>query len=319
MTRVKVAVIGGGITGQLVQLQIPEAELYDWKPAPRDIQPMTRNFGGNYLWEPIPGVPCRSFPVITHIDGMPATFDAILRYKAKIGKGYERNTVNNWPAQFQPTMLGYDFLSLPEPRVQYDHRIVQMEPSNHVIAFANGTQIQYEYLASTIPLYSLLAMVGMRSEANDLAYRPIYVRVMKNPPDLRYGASVYYVNYLSDPMMPAYRFTDRNGERHYEALTQLSDQTTRRIMPGKIYDNPFVSDYLHSMEAFDIYTFGRFGSWASDELVHETWNRIGEWKDAIVDRQEMTHVPPADLGRPSEIQSATEGAPDDVRGPDGSD
>src|SRR5215211_6114100 len=157
MTKVKVAVIGGGITGQLIQLQIPEAEIFDWQHQPRHTQPMTRNFGGNYLWEPIPGLPCRSFQVITHIDGEPATQERILRYKKKIGKQYEITGINNWIKQFEPYMQGWDFLSLPTPRVHYDHRIVGLDERHHRLAFANGVLIEYDYLLSTIPLYSLLA------------------------------------------------------------------------------------------------------------------------------------------------------------------
>lgn len=284
--QVHIAVIGGGITGQLIQLQIPEAVIYDWQPRPRTMYPLTRNFGGNYLWKPIPGLPCRKFPVVTHIDGAPATPATILAYKHKIGKEGEESVINNWKTQFQPHMTGYDFLQLPEPRVEYDHRIVSIDYFLNTILFASGLLVSYDYLLSTIPLYSLLSMVGttaLREVGNSLRFKPIYVRVVKSPPDRRYSEDTFYVNYLSEPDVAAYRFTDRNAERHYESIIPMQGHETRCIKPGKIYDNPDVYGVLDHLERRNIFTFGRYGSWASDELVHETWEKIEEWRLGVHD------------------------------------
>lgn len=281
--RPRIVVIGGGITGQLFQLQVPEAEIYDWKSAVRTIRPLTRNFGGNYLWKPIPGVECRSFPVVTHIDGHPATEDSIRAYKKKIGKAYEEEMPNNWAQQFQTEMTGWDFIQLPEPRVNFDHRIVEIDIVHQTVRFVGRPAVSYDVLISTIPLYAFLNQIGWTT-TGPLKYSPIYVRVITNVPDRRFGKEVFYVNYLSDPSIMIYRTSDRDDERHYESLQPLTGHFTTKIVPGKIHPHNEVKQILRNLTKNNIYTFGRYGSWQPDELVHETWDRITEWREQHVGR-----------------------------------
>lgn len=283
MDKVKIAVIGGGITGRLVQFLIPEATIYDWTQ-PRGIVPLTRNYGANYLWRPLAGIPCREFQVITHIDGKPPTFSAAMEYKKKIGK---TGDLDNWARQFQREMTGYDFTSLPESRIQYDHRIVSIDRREHRLNFAKQTPVEYEMLISTIPLYSLLSLLGMDEPHGKLQFKPIFFKVTARPPDAPFPVDVLYVNYLTNAEIRPYRYCDRFGERHFESIVPFDGPSTKRIAPGKIYPNPYKQETLSILEGFDIYTFGRYGSWEPDELVHETFDRIAEWKAAWEDIQEV--------------------------------
>ena len=279
MCNLKIAVIGGGITGQLVQLQIPTAQVFDWKPQPQGPKGLIRNYGANYLWRPLPGIDCRSFTVETRIDGQLPTWDAVVAYKAKIGK---IGDVDGWELQFQPTMTGYEFMALPPTTIQYDRRVESIDRLDHVIRFANGDTVDYDFLVSTIPLYSLLSLVGVPEPPGKLQFKPIFFKVMSRPPDAPFPPEVMHVNYLSNRDIAPYRYCDRDGERHYESIVPYDGMvSTKRFAPGKIYSHPEVPDILEYLAGFGIQTFGRFGSWNPNELVHETYERIAEWRDNL--------------------------------------
>lgn len=284
MNTVKVAVIGGGITGRLVQFVVPSAVIYDWKPFPTGKPTLTRQWGTNYLWRPLDGIPCKEFRVVTRINGLTPTLDLVRAYKQKIHK---QDDLDNWELQFQPEQTGFEFLELPPSHIQYDHRIVSIDRLSHTIHFAKQGTVQYDVLISSIPLYSLLSLLGMPEPSGRLRFKPIFYRVMRRPPDAPFPSSVMYVNYLTDPTIAPYRFCDREGERHYESIVPFDGPSSKRIIPGKIYAHPSVPDVLDQLEEFDIFTFGRFGSWAPDELVHETYDRIREWAAVYDDIQEV--------------------------------
>lgn len=287
-------VLGGGITGQMVQWAVPQAIIYDWKAEPTHMKaptPLVRAFGANFLWEPINNLPCRQFQVINRIDGQVPTPEAILEYKKKVG----RPNPYAWEEQrqFAPEMTGYDLLSMPLSSVRYNHRVLEINRLTKTITFApsaatpGGTTLNYDVLISTIPLYSLLSMVGVPEPQGRLQFKPIYFRVSNIPPDSPIGmdarTDVWYVNYLTDPNVRPYRYTDRDGERHYESLEPYSTATsTRRYTPGKIYAHAESDAILEYLAGYGIYTFGRFASWRPKELVHETWKRILEWRDKIL-------------------------------------
>ncbi len=285
MKEVNIAVIGGGITGQLIKHAMPSATVYDWKAPPTgDQRKLTRSFGANYLWERIGGIPCREFKVITHIDGRPATLDGIIDYKRKIGKNYEVPEYNGGLSpQFTPETWGLEFTDFPKVDINYGYRITQIDRLDHTIHFADKPAIRYQSLMSTIPLYSLLSLLGMPEPTGRLKYDPIYLKVMSPTPDARYdtrSGEVMYVNYLSDSDIVPYRYCDREGERHYESIVPYRGVTqSRRLIPGKIHPHPGAREMRELLEGFDIYTFGRYGKWAPDELVHQTWRDIIGWSD----------------------------------------
>lgn len=276
MRHVHIAVLGGGITGQLVQFHVPEAEVYDWQTAmARRRRPLTRQWGANYLWKPLDGIECRSFPVVTTVDGSPPTLHAVSRYKDKIGKSGD---VVGWERQFQHEMTGYDFVRLPDARITWEHRAVSIDRTEHVIEFADQESVRYDTLVSTVPLYALLSLLGMPEPTGRLKMKPIFFKVTARPPDAPYPLETMYVNYISDPAIPPYRFSDRMGERHYESIVPFEGPSSRRYAPGKIFPHPQVPEFLDVLRGYGIHTFGRYGSWNPDELIHETWDRIVEWK-----------------------------------------
>lgn len=284
MEDVTIAVIGGGITGRLFKFLIPQATVYDWMPQPRTMRPLTRNYGANYLWQPLPGIPCRSFEVITRVDGQLPNSTSVSRYKEKIGK---TGDVDGWERQFQPFMTGYDFIELPDVAVLYDHRITEIDPIAHTLTFAKQPPVRYDTLVSTIPLYALLSLAGWPEPVGKLYFKPIYFKIIPRPPDAPFSEETMYVNYISDPNIGPYRFCDRGRERHYESIVPYDGPSTKRIAPGKIYPNRHVGETLALLEAHDIHTFGRYGSWAPDELVHETFLNIEEWKATWDECQEV--------------------------------
>jgi hypothetical protein len=278
---VNVIVIGGGITGRLVQFVVPEARVLDWgRPIPSQL---TRNWGTNYLWEPLEGLSCRRFAVVTEVDGQTPDADNIARYKAKIGK---RVDGGDWSRQFQHRMDGYELDALPEAVIEYETRIVEINVTDQRVVTSKGEVVTYDQLVSTIPLYSLLELLHpteVGTELSRLAEHPfrssaIYVRVQPRPLDAPYPPDTLYVNYLSRSDVEPYRFCDRGQTRHYEGLTSMG-LPTKKLVPGKLLPpyphTSLVLDVLRS--CYNIYCFGRYARWAPDELVHETYRDIRQW------------------------------------------
>lgn len=279
MRKIKIAVLGGGITGQLVNMQMPDAHVYDWKAQPNGPKPMIRNYGANYLWEPLPGIPCREFTVQTRIDGQLPTTESILRYKIKVGKGSEDA---DWPRQFTPEMQGFEYAQLPPVTVHYGCRATSIDRLHQIVTLADKGELHYDMLVSTIPLYSLLSLLGMPEPRGKLQFKPIFFKLASRPPDAPFPPDVMHINYISDPAIGPYRYTDRDGERHFESIVPYTaGMASKKVAPGKIYAHAGVPEVLEYLAGFNIQTFGRYGSWAPDELVHETWARIAEWKDNI--------------------------------------
>lgn len=266
----RIIIIGGGFNGQLLHTLFPDARVFDWRPAPPDINAQPRQFGPQYLWEPLPGLEsaCESFPVVTHVDGRMATDDSVLAYKRKVGKEQD---AGDWRTQFQASMTGWS-VRLPASRVEYGRRIVSIDRVSRKLSMAGGDEVPYDLLVSTIPLYALLSLAGIPRPDGDLQFKPIYVA--SEPWSPVHGM---YVNYISDPETPIYRVTYRDAARHRESLV-ATDTVAIKITPGKIYNHGLVPTLLSMLKAYGIFTFGRFASWHPDELAHETFRQAHKWK-----------------------------------------
>jgi hypothetical protein len=280
----RIVVLGGGITGKLVHHRMPDAHVFETSGPPQSTRHLTRSFGTNYLWEPIPGLKCFDFPVVTHVDGLPPTTESVVRYKTKVDKAYEVEQLHLVSAliqeQFKSEQTGYDFAELPDTPIAYNARAVEINRLARRVVFSNGRVIPYDYLISTIPLYALAELITPRlTEFDDLGgrtafkYDPILVRIVQRPPDAPYPDSTLYVNYLSDPNVVAYRYCDRYGERHYESIKPMTLMPNRKLVPGKIHPLA-VGPLLYRMSRYGIETVGRYASWEPNELVHLTWRRI---------------------------------------------
>lgn len=261
----RVIIVGGGFNGQLLHTLFPRARVFDWRPAPPDLNAQPRLFGPQYLWEPLPGLEasCVSFPVVTHVDGAMATDNTVLAYKRKVGKEQDDG---DWRTQFQASMTGWN-VTLPPSRVEYDRRIVTIDRVSRKLVMAGGEDVPYDVLISTIPLYALLSLAGIPRPTDGLQFKPIYVS--SEPWSPIHGM---YVNYISDPDTPIYRVTMRDAAKHRESL-HSTPEVTIKITPGKIYNHPSVPALRQLLAAYGIYPFGRFASWSPDELAHETFRQ----------------------------------------------
>jgi len=272
-----IVVIGGGITGQLTQFCVPHARILDWSKPPSRRRSFTRMYGANYLWEPLEGIECQKFTVITHVDGDKATHESIRRYKEKIGKTFDQA---HWDSQFQAVMNGYDIVSFPETNVSYECRVKEIFIKDKRLLLASGEDISYDTLISTIPLYALMDMCHI-SHKKPFQYRPIYIRIEDRPLEAPYPVETWYVNYLSDPDIPPYRYTDRNGKRHYEGLTSMGKIPTRKVVPGKIFPNSISELIREELTKENIICFGRFAKWDPEELLHTSYSEIRAWAKSL--------------------------------------
>jgi hypothetical protein len=263
----------------MVQHLVPSAQILDWGPTPTS-PPKPRFYGANYLWAPIPGLPCSGFTVTTTIDGEPATPAAIRAYKARIGKEHEVLSDDDLErlrvTQFPLTMRGYDLDQYPVAFVRYNCHVDHIDLERRRLTLKSGAEpIDYDYLASTIPLPNLLAMADTRVHGL-FRSQPVRVRVLP----YRWASGNMFVDYITDTTVPQYRRTLRFNECHDETLEHKfpgNDGEFHRLLPGKIWDCPRTPEFLGMLEEHGVYTFGRYGSWNSDELVHETLKRIAGW------------------------------------------
>lgn len=276
----RIVVIGAGINGRMVQHLIPSAQILDWGPTPADV-PRPRFFGANYLWAPIPGLPCKQMAVITTIDDEAATPSAIRAYKARIGKEHEVVTEADVLAvarmQFPYHSVGYELQQFPVAFIRYNCHVARVDLEHHYLLTRTGERIDYDYLVPTIPLPAMLAMADIRVHGL-FRNQPVRVRVLRSGLLVHDGA--LYVDYVTDTTVPEYRRTTRYGERHDETLEHKfpgDEGEFHRLVPGKIWDCPRSPEFLDQLAEHHVFPFGRYGSWDSDELVHMTLRRVATW------------------------------------------
>lgn len=262
-------ILGGGYIGQLLKTAIPTARVFDWRPEAPTEPP--RSLGPQYLWRPLPGIEQHeAFNVRTTVDGRPATERSILAYKEKVGKQLD---AADWRAQFKHFMPGYHAV-LPIVEVEYGKRVEKIRLFEHELVMADGSVQPYDTLLSAIPLSALLPMSDYQIEDFTLVSKPIYVTIETTSHFVRsLKRGWMWVDYDGDPKSPIYRRTYMpSGQIHSESLHPTSG--ARRIVPGKIFANDKVPFVLDGLKVFDVFTFGRFASWAPEELAHETYDRI---------------------------------------------
>lgn len=269
----KVVVIGGGVSGRIVQYFFRDATLLEAETEKDRMKSQMSEFGANYLWQSLPGFKCRGIKVVTKVDGEIPNPSSIKRYKNKIGKGYENR--EDYREQFKTVVDGYEIVEHPSCTISYGQRVTKVNPKNKVV-YTDTNAYGYDKLFSTIPLPELVKLSGFQFRypmETVFKFKPIYIRIN------RYMGSslmdgVYYVNYVSDPTVPEYRICIRNGQKHVESLSPFEEGTSIRLAPGKIYDNLYVPEILNDFRCLDIHPVGRFGKWTSDELIHTTYEEV---------------------------------------------
>lgn len=289
-----VIVLGGGMVGMLAKFVFPHATVLDWRRLPPRMRMNgAKQFGAQYLWEPLPGIPCRSFTVSTTIDGEPATLRAAVNYKEKIGK--PKDIAAGWERQFASPTTGYSILSIPgadQWEFQWQSTIDHIEYDRRMVQTRGGQVYQYDLLISTIPLPSLLEMLRPR-RWRDLIWQSqtVSVRETALPPDAPVIPEDFVrVNYISNQNTPVYRTTDRDGMRHFEWLAyhKLAGGRdmgipTKRIKPGKIWPNPYSGEIRDTLARAGIHCAGRFGQWEPDQLLHQTFQHLRHIREVEYD------------------------------------
>jgi hypothetical protein len=278
----RIIIVGGGFLGRLIHSVLPSARVFDWRKEAPTVS--SRMLGPQYLWEPLQGFSPdehEEFNVTTLVDGRTATDERVARYKARVGKELDGG---DWRAQFSRRMRGYS-VTLPPDRVEYDQKIKCIDGHTRTLLMAGGRQEHYDYLLSTIPLYAFLRLMrhgAYDAMANTLRYRPIFFHTSELPWWKAQHPSMWNngmrVNYISNPKVPWYRETWREGKCFRESLDRNAFGVEGfGVVPGKIYPNEHTETSIASLEIFDIFMFGRFARWRTDELAHESYRAVRTW------------------------------------------
>lgn len=297
-----ILILGAGISGRMAWLEL-KRQGYDGSilvceknkpPRSRESRRgFTREYGTNYLWEPVPVFSTRAFRVVTHVDSKVATEAAVRRYKHKIGKAQEGP--GDWGLQFEPETVGYEIEEYPTIdglHLMYEAEVVSLDLAQRRVELTvdedqSTMAFNYDFLVSTLPMpvfHRSCPEVARQWPRGMFRYDPIFVHVATRPPDAPYPPEVLYVNYNSDPTVPVYRYCDRFGSRHYEALGSMGRRLRhKKIYPGKIHPHPSVAEMRRWLGVHhpEVQLFGRFASWKPDELVHQTYKEISAWVTSI--------------------------------------
>jgi protoporphyrinogen oxidase len=100
---------------------------------------------------------------------------------------------------------------LPERHMRWGSRVVGVDPSNRRISLSDGSQVEYEYLVSTMPLDQLLGMLADAPELSSYSDKFFYsstnlvgIGLSGQPPDtLKTKCWIYFV----EDQFPFYRIT----------------------------------------------------------------------------------------------------------------
>jgi hypothetical protein len=282
-TTFRTLIVGAGAVGRTAKVFFPEAITVDQQTKPREL---SRNFGTQYLWKPLPGIPCCPFTVKTTIDGKTPTRELAVKYKAKIGKESERY-LPTLMDQFQPEQRAYRVQhdKWPDPRpVLWGRELISLDPLRKLARFSCGSgteeEVSFDILISTIPffiLFKTLTNVGVPDAEEPFHYRPVYV--------IReaavHGWDLMQVNYISASDDPVYRTCKWGNFIQHESLEIPPDDLpswieTHVLFPGKIWPNPVTPPVVGQLMVKNIYCVGRYGRWEPDELLHETVQRIAK-------------------------------------------
>jgi hypothetical protein len=279
---VKVVIIGGGFVGWLAGWLRPDATVLDWRAAPVSGRAhVPRMLGAMYLHEPLEGLPSRSFPVRTTIDGQQATYDTAARYKLKVGKPTDMES-STWMDQFPMLSIGHHITEWPSVNIRYGVRITRIDPLRRWVYAhrVDGSMvINYDLLVSAIPLPALMEMLH-EPMPTPLVSCPIAIRSMTSPPDVpsrvREFPETMFIDYRADED-PIYRVTDFQGVRYYEWLR--TDRAylglpTKVIHPGKLYPAEWTVRYVAELRKLGIHCVGRPARWAPNELLHESYRAL---------------------------------------------
>lgn len=279
-SRKRILILGGGISGRLAQVVFPEATILE---AGKKGKNLTRMWGTNYLWKPLPidWMEFRKFKVITTVDKNVPTPESIAAYKRKIGKPED---IGDWGLQFEHISNGYDIATWPvEPQILWDHTVKHINLRERFVICEHDeftVKIQFQNLISTIPLDILVRMSGLEPVGFHHSCNPITVEVMK----VAGGPTtpVMLVDYNSDLGVHYYRETLRDGTIHRESLVPVpQSRNSITLYPGKIRTNHQIELMRQVVEQQGVILAGRYAAWRPNELVHETFDKLSEWRGRL--------------------------------------
>lgn len=294
--KVDTLILGTGFVGRMAMHLFPGSLALHLGPAPFTPQQPNTEFlrASFFLHEPIPLFKTTPIEVTTSIDGVEATLSGIMAYKTKIGKADEDPT--GWMKQFQFKTTGwspYEWVPSPEPPEILDCDMVRMDFRDRGVTYRLRDQdsyvrVTYKRLISTIPLPSLLPRMFRDLPVTDmLRSQPIHIH--SGIMDHEVKADRLNIVYVTDPGTPVYRQTQQGWRCRSESLEEFPRTEHGgkwKIVPGKVFEASPESAYkiervLENLSQYGLHTVGRYGSWRSNELLHDSYQRLLALREAV--------------------------------------
>ena len=163
MNSKNIVILGAGISGRMAKLLLPEATVYEKQE--KDTQIVNAANGPNYLKTPIKILNCSKIIIKSTIDGKTPTPSDIRRYKKK--KGIDSDVSFDLSneltygdvKQFRSTQVEYKF-TIPDVPASYNSCVMKIDLHNKLIHFKDREFIRYDILIATIPLITLMKLIG---------------------------------------------------------------------------------------------------------------------------------------------------------------
>lgn len=287
-------ILGSGINGMLVAQRL-RAKGKEFVLLDKAGMNKSRNDQGFfYAHEPNPFTKPDSFPIISHVcpggteegyarkaygglrEGPPTSlsFAKYAKDKNVVGRGWD-----------------FDFDKLQEGLTVTLSNIISIRTELSLALSREGHAWDFSGgLISTIPLPVLLRYVQQQWSDTPLDFLPIYLTTEKAERrhaaelEVPAGSEELHVYYCASDCHSWYRascFTSKfNPVLRYESIEAI-DESSRRIMPGKIWHRDELNtqqiDSIRSSlkRTYNIYTFGRYGTWTPKQLTSDVWTLAG--------------------------------------------
>ena len=265
----KVVVLGGGITGRLAKIMIPDAEVYESKSVE---DTFTTEVGVHISIIPITELGSEKYTRYIRIDGQEPTIPLIDRYRKKIAR--EGDLSYGDYRQFEPEQTVYKNELPRDVEIHYSTLVIKIDLVRRVLLTFEGTELPYDYLINTIPLLNFVKLTNLFSSFKDNAstffmHRPIYVLREEYSTE----SHIIRENYITDPDNPVYRENFISGYHNRESLFKVEGAI--KIYPGKIYPSSQVDHILDDLKSYGVFCAGRYATW--DNRIH-MWNVYSQLK-----------------------------------------
>lgn len=263
--RGSVLVLGAGVSGLLAAARWPNAVVLERQPASTPPILWATFYSHRY----IPKFAERPLTVRTRVAGSGGPAEYALKVYGDSGVPVSLSSVA--PVAEMHEWDGRQLLSVADGRVRTECEVAHIDVSARKLVLRGGEQVWYDWLISTIPLPSLLRLIGAGEGVATFRSLPIFLRRRTAEPAAPAGEQ--WVTYWPGPEVAYYRTSQRGRQLTEEHLYPCPGPVIV-LLPGKIFQHSVAAEWVKRLEGDRIISLGRYAEWKPKLLSHQTWERL---------------------------------------------